>query len=128
MVGITSYGAYIPWYRLNRKIIFEQFGWFNPATAGVAVGEKAVANYDEDTLTMAVSAAVDCLANEDRDSLYGLFLASTSLPFAERQNSVIVTEALDLDSGIRTADFSGSLRSGTSALLCALDGVRNNFV
>jgi len=41
---------------LNRKIIFDQFGWFNPATVGVAVGEKAVANYDEDTLTMAVSA------------------------------------------------------------------------
>ena len=124
MVGITSYGAYIPWYRLNRKIIFEQFGWFNPGTAGVAVGEKAVANYDEDTLTMAVSAAVDCLANEDRDSLYGLFLASTSLPFAERQNSVIVSEALDLGSDIRTADFSGSIRSGTTALLSALDGVK----
>ena len=124
MVGITSYGAYIPWYRMNRKIIFDQIGWFNPATAGVARGEKAVANYDEDTITMAVSAAIDCLTNKDRASIDGLYLASTSLPFAERQNSVIVSEALDLGSGIRTADFSGSLKSGTTALLSAFDAVK----
>lgn len=46
MIGITSFGAYIPRYRMNRQLIFEQIGWFNPATAGVAKGEKAVANYD----------------------------------------------------------------------------------
>jgi len=124
MVGITSYGAYIPWYRMNRKVIFDQLGWFNPATAGVARGEKSVANYDEDTITMAVSAAIDCLTNKDRTSVDGLYLASTSLPFAERQNSVIVSEALDLGSGIRTADFSNSLKSGTTALLSAFDAVR----
>jgi len=123
MVGITSYGAYIPWYRMNRKTIFDQLGWFNPATAGVARGEKAVANHDEDTITMAVSAAIDCLTGRSRDSVDGIFLASTSLPFAERQNSVIVSEALDLGSGIRSADFSGSLKSGTTALLSAFDAV-----
>ena len=52
MVGITSYGAYIPRYRLNRKTIFSAMGWFNSGTAGVARGEKAVANYDEDTITI----------------------------------------------------------------------------
>ena len=61
MVGIASYGAYIPRYRLNRKTIFANMGWFNSATAGVARGEKAVANYDEDCVTMAVAAAQDCL-------------------------------------------------------------------
>ena len=124
MVGITSYGAYIPWYRMNRKIIFDQIGWFNPATAGVARGEKAIANYDEDTITMAVSAAIDCLTGKSRDSVAGLYLASTSLPFAERQNSVIVSEALDFGSAIRTADFSNSLKSGTTALLSAFDAVK----
>ena len=121
MTGITSYGAYIPWYRMNRKLIFDQMGWFNPATAGAARGEKAVANYDEDTITMAVSAAIDCLTGRSRDSVDALYLASTSLPFAERQNAVIVSEALDCVSGIRTADFSGSLKSGTTALLSGLD-------
>lgn len=127
MTGITSYGAYIPWYRMNRKVIFDQLGWFNPATAGVARGEKAIANHDEDSITMAVSAAIDCLTDMPRDSVDGLFLASTSLPFAERQNSAIVTEALDLKPGIRTADFSGSLKSGTTALLSALDAAKNGI-
>ncbi|MBW2600102.1 MAG: hypothetical protein JRC60_08545 [Deltaproteobacteria bacterium] len=55
MVEITSYGAYIPSYRLNRKAIFAAMGWFNSATAVVARGEKAAANYDEDSNTMAVA-------------------------------------------------------------------------
>jgi len=121
MVGITSYGAYIPWYRMNRTTIFEQLGWFNPANASVARGEKAVANYDEDSITMAVAAALDCLGEKSRGSVDGLYLASTSLPFSQRQNSVIVSQGLDLPSGVRTADFGGSTRAGTSALLCALD-------
>ncbi len=121
MIGITSYGAYIPRYRMNRKIIFEQMGWFNSATAGVAKGEKAVANFDEDSITMAVSAAVDCLSGVKRDHVDGLYIASVSLPYAQRQNAVIVSEALDFRDDVRTADFSGSLKAGTTALLAALD-------
>ncbi|MDD2670796.1 MAG: OB-fold domain-containing protein [Syntrophales bacterium] len=121
MIGIVSCGAYIPRYRMNRKVIFEQMGWFNPATAAVARGEKAVANYDEDTVTMAVAAAMDCLDGLSRDGAGGLYLASTSLPFAQRQNAVIVSEALDFPAGVRTADFTGTLKGGTTALLAALD-------
>jgi len=121
MVGITSYGAYIPWYRMNRTVIFEQLGWFNPANASVARGEKAVANYDEDSITMAVAAALDCLGEKSRDSIDGLYLASTSLPFAQRQNAAVVSNGLDIPSGVRTADFGGSTKAGTSALLSALD-------
>ena len=121
MAGITSYGAYIPRYRMSRKVIFDQFGWFNAANASVARGEKAVANYDEDSITMAVAAATDCLNGRDKKRVDGLYLASVSLPFAERQNAVIVSDALDCSSNIRTADFGGSLRSGTTALLSAFD-------
>ncbi len=53
MTGIVSYGAYIPRYRMSRKTITAAMGWY--ASAGVP-GEKAVANYDEDSVTMAVAA------------------------------------------------------------------------
>jgi len=127
MVGITSYGVHVPRYRMDRKLIFEQTGWFNMANAAYARGEKAVLNYDEDTITMAASAVSECLKGKGKGkgSLDGLFLASLSLPFAERQNSVIVSKALDCSSGIRTSDFTGSLRSGTAALLSALDAVKD---
>lgn len=121
MVGITSYGAYIPWYRMNRSIIFEQLGWFNPAHASVARGEKAVANYDEDSITMAVAAALDCLGTQPRDCIEGLYLASTSFPFAERQNAAIISQGLDLPAGVRAGDFGGSTKAGTTAFLAALD-------
>ena len=125
MAGITSYGAYIPWYRINRKIIYEQVGWFDMANAALARGEKAVANYDEDTITMAVAAAKDCLIGTDGKGFNGLYLASTSMPFAERQNAVIASEALNYSKGVRTADFGGSLKAGTTALLTAIDGVKD---
>jgi len=128
MIGITSYGAYIPRYRMNRKVIFDQLGWFNAANAAVARGEKAVCNCDEDSITMAVAAATDCLNGTNRENIEGLCFASASFPFAERQNSAIVSSALDLPAGIRSADLGGSLKSGTTALLSGLDGARDGGV
>ena len=124
MVGITSYGAYIPRYRLNRKTILAAMGWFNSATAGVARGEKAVANYDEDSITMAVAAALDCLKGCTRDEIGGLSLSSTTVPYLERQNAAICAAALALRPDIRTADFGASLKSGTTALISACDAVK----
>jgi len=132
MVGITSYGAYIPRYRMNRKVIFSIMGWFNSATAGVARGEKAVANYDEDGITMAVAAARDCLNGTNREEIGGLYLCSTTLPYVERQNAAICGAALALGPSLRTADFGASLKSGTTALVSACEAVVagniNNFL
>ncbi|KAB2958958.1 MAG: hypothetical protein F9K18_11820, partial [Thermoanaerobaculia bacterium] len=50
--------------RLARRAIVEANGWFNPALRSLAAGERAVCNWDEDALTMAVEAARDCLASE----------------------------------------------------------------
>ena len=132
MVGITSYGAYIPRYRMDRKTIFQAMGWFNAATAGVARGEKAVTNYDEDSNTMAVAAAMDCLNGFERDQVDGLYLSSMTLPFVERQNAAICAEAMAFRSDIRTADFCSSPKAGTTALIAACDAVKagdlNNFL
>ena len=68
MIGITSYGAYIPRLRLSRAAIVQNMGWFAPAIMAVAQGERAMCNWDEDTLTMAVAAARDCLVG-DRKSV-----------------------------------------------------------
>lgn len=123
MIGIVSYGGYVPFYRLNRRLIFQAVGWINSATASQARGEKAVANYDEDALTMAVAAGRDCLQSTDPHRVGGIYLASTSLPYRERLNAGIVSTALDLLPNTRSADFTSSLRAGTTAILSALDGI-----
>jgi 3-hydroxy-3-methylglutaryl CoA synthase len=113
LVGITSYGAYVPFFRLG-----EGTSAWNTRT------EKAIANFDEDSITMAVAAAVDCLNGADRKIIDGLYLATTTAPYLEKQGASIVAEAADLRADIFTADFANSLRAGTLALRAAVDAVK----
>jgi hydroxymethylglutaryl-CoA synthase len=128
MAGICSYGGYVPRYRLNRKLIFDSMGWLSAGTASYAKGEKAVAGFDEDSLTMAVSSGIDCLKGIDRSEVEGVYFASTTMPFKERLNSGIILAALGLSEHIRAADFSGGLKASTTALLSALEGVASKGV
>ena len=121
MVGIVAYGVYVPRYRISRKTISEATGL---AKAGSLPGEKAIANYDEDSLTMAVAAGIDCLKGADRAGVDGLYFASTTSPYRERESAAIIATALDLSPNIRTADFSDSLKAGTGAILSACDSVK----
>jgi len=121
MIGIVSYGGYIPRLRLNRTSIYQQIGWLVPAVVMVAQGERSMCNWDEDSLTMAVAATRDCLAGLDKREVDALYLASTTLPFADRLNAAIAATALNLRDDIRTADFASALKAGTTALLAALD-------
>jgi hydroxymethylglutaryl-CoA synthase len=117
MAGITSIGAYIPIYRLNREEIGKTWGGRG------AGGAKAVAGYDEDTVTMAVAAAINCLNRGGVDA-DGLFLATTSAPYREKMSAAIVASAADLKEECQAADFTDSLRAGTAALKAAYDAVK----
>ena len=50
MAGIIAHGAYVPRFRLGPDTL----GW-------TASTERAAANFDEDSVTMAVAAGLDCL-------------------------------------------------------------------
>ena len=118
MIGITSYGAYIPIYRLSRDMIAS--GW----ERGSLKGERSVANNDEDSLTMAVEAGTDCLRDFDRGQIDGLFHATTTAPYKEKLIAGLVATVLDFRGDVITADYANSLRSGTSAFRGALDTVK----
>lgn len=120
MIGITAYGAYIPRYRISRKVIGAAIGWFS--YTGVP-GERTVANYDEDSVSMSVAAAIDCLNGSSGNDIDGLYMASITAPYRERQDAGIVATALDMDSSLRTADFTDSAKAGTTALLAGCDAV-----
>lgn len=120
-IGILSYGAYIPRARLQRKVIADANAWFAPALKGLGRGERSMANWDEDAVTMAVEAARDCLAGIERGTVGALTLASTTHPFDDRQNAAIVATALNLNPALRSMDVGGSLRAATSALVAATD-------
>jgi 3-hydroxy-3-methylglutaryl CoA synthase/uncharacterized OB-fold protein len=86
-------------------------------------GEKAVASYDEDSITMAVAAARDCLTGQDLQKVDRLYFASTTSPYKEKLAATVVAGALGLNKEIQTMDFSGSLRAGVNALRAAADAV-----
>jgi 3-hydroxy-3-methylglutaryl CoA synthase/NAD(P)-dependent dehydrogenase (short-subunit alcohol dehydrogenase family)/putative sterol carrier protein len=125
MIGITSYGAYIPRLRLDRMAIFQAMGWFAPALMMVAQGERSMCNWDEDALTMAVAASRDCLGGQDKQKLDALYLASTTQPFADRQNAGIVSSALNLKDNLITADYTSSQKASTTAMITALESVKS---
>ena len=118
MVGITSYGAYIPWHRMKREDCVKAWGGF------AMPGERAVAYYDEDSVSMAVEASLDCLTGVDAKKVDGLFFATTTSPYKEKQCSALMAVPLDMRSDIRTTDVTTSLRAGTSALMLAADTVK----
>ncbi|HEX2486103.1 MAG TPA: 3-oxoacyl-[acyl-carrier-protein] synthase III C-terminal domain-containing protein [Myxococcota bacterium] len=114
--GVVSFGAYVPPTRLPLAAI--------GGRAGKDGGpEKAVAWNDEDAVTMAVTAAVNCLRGFERASVDGVLFASTTSPFAEKQGAALLAKALDLRRDVRTADLGGSLRAGLDALRTAVDAV-----
>ncbi len=117
MIGIISYGAYIPPTRLPFSVIAGR-----PASDGDP--ERSVAWHDEDAITLGVTAAVHCLEGFDRNQIDKLIFASTTLPFAEKQSAALAARALDLGRDIQTEDQTGSTRAGSSALSAAFDAVR----
>jgi len=119
MVGIKSYGAYIPYRRLPRSVINAAWG------RGGGRGEKAVAGIDEDTISLAVSAGIDCLKGVDPKTIDAVYLATTTAPYIERLNANIVATALDVRQDARNADFANCLRAGATALLSAIDAVKS---
>lgn len=121
MAGIQAFGGYIPRLRLNRKAMAQANAWFNPNLMGQGKGERSLANWDEDSVTMAVEAARDCLNGTSRDEIDGVYFASTTMPFADRQNSGILSAALTLSEDIPAADVTSSQRAGTTALITALN-------
>ena len=121
-IGLISYGVYIPSYRLKREDIAKFWG------KASLPGERAVCNFDEDTITMAVEAGHDCLSSIEEKSIDALFFASTSPPYREKQCASIIASALNLQKDIFVADFANSLRAGTQALQAALNALKANAV
>ena len=117
--GILAFGAYIPRRRLPRKTIADAMAWVNPAMKAQGKGERAIRAWDEDSLTMSVEAARDCVL-DNAQAPADLVLASTTLPYADRDNAAVVVEALGLNEQINTLDMTASLRAGTAALANAL--------
>ncbi len=118
MAGIVSYGSYIPYRRLKRAAIAAMLGV--PASRG----ERAVASFDEDSVSMAVEALRDALKGAPHATIGSLLFATTTPPYGEKLNAALVGAAAQLPAEIRAADLTGSTRAGLSGLLQAAEAAQ----
>ena len=124
MAVISGIGTYIPRLRLDRKAMYKAIGWVNPAA--FKPGFKAVANWDEDSVTMAVAAARNLgekMGEGWKTGIKAVFFATATPSFAERPGAGIIAGALDLPETIRTADFTDSPNALAQAMAAAADAV-----
>jgi len=125
-VGISSIVGYLPRLRLSKKAVAQANSWIAPNLVGKGKGTRSMANWDEDSVTMSVEAIRRILGKEDdRSHVDSLFFASTTMPFVDRLNSGIIRAALTLEEKTECIDISSTLKSGTTALIQALDKVKS---
>jgi hydroxymethylglutaryl-CoA synthase len=117
VVGITAVGTYVPVYRLARSEIARVWKTVDPG------GERSVAKHDEDSLTMAVAATLNCIRFSPMTP-GGVFFASTTPPYREKQTAAMLSAAVDLATETFTSDFTDSVRAGTIAMAQAADAVK----
>jgi hydroxymethylglutaryl-CoA synthase len=116
--GIVSYGAYLPYFRLDRKAIGESLG------ASTGAGTRSVAPYDEDTTSMAVEAARAALRAAPALRPGALYFATAAPAYLDKTNASAIHAALALDAQAPAFDMLGSVRSGAGALSAAIDASR----
>jgi hydroxymethylglutaryl-CoA synthase len=104
-----------------REEYLKTWGYFSPR----GIEEKSVPDFDEDPITMSVEAASNALKNSglEASEMDAVYFASTSPPYAEKQNASTIATALGCRSDTATLDVTCSTRAGVSALLGCLDFV-----
>lgn len=131
MVGIVSYGFYVPKYRILINDIAKVWGK-NPQDikSSLMIEEKAVAGMDEDSLTMAYEAASMALNNKniDRTKIGAVFFGSETPPYAVNPSSTILGEFLGIEKNYLAYDTQFACKAATGAMISTLGLVKSNMI
>src|SRR5580698_5282109 len=117
--ALLHYGVYVPRLRLPRATIAAAMVWANRPAATGPDGARAICNWDEDALTLAVEAARSCLTPQDsqaQNAVRSLSFCSTTAPFDDRDNAIVLASALDLPESVETLNLAASMRAATTGL------------
>ncbi len=119
MIGIVSYGSYIPKYRIRVEEIARVWGE-NAKTirGGLGIEEKSVPDMDEDAATIAVEAAREAVARcgINASEIGAVFVGSESHPYAVKPTATIVGEALGVGNEFFAADLEFACKAGTAGI------------
>ena len=131
MVGIITYGVYIPRYRIKVEEIARVWGAnATEISGGLGVFEKSVPDLDEDTATFAVEAARNALLKRaiNPDDIGAVYVGSESHPYAVKPTACTVGEAIGATPNMTAADYEFACKAGTAAIQTCMGLVKSKMI
>jgi hydroxymethylglutaryl-CoA synthase len=131
-VGIVSYGAYVPRYRITPQEIGRVWGSDGEAMSkSLMIYSKSVPAPDEDVITIATEAAKNMMRRVpgvDPKDIGALYVGSESHPYAVKPSGTIVAEAIGCSTDMTVADFEFACKAGTAAMQTCMGLVGSGMV
>ena len=131
MVGIVGYGADVPSYRIKVEEISKVWGGDPESISkGLIVNEKSLPSADQDTVTIAVTAARRALqrAQIDPQKIGAVYVGSESHPYAVKPTATIVAEAIGATPELTAADLEFACKAGTAGIQMSMGLVESGIV
>lgn len=130
MVGIVSYGFYIPRWRIKIAEIARMWGK-QPADIekSLVLSEKAVAGVDEDSLTMAYEASSMAMkdTNVTPSDIKAIFFGTESPPYVVNPASTILGEFLGAGNNYLAYDTQFACKAATGAMISSVGLIKSDM-
>ncbi|MFP4545267.1 MAG: hydroxymethylglutaryl-CoA synthase [Methanomassiliicoccales archaeon] len=130
-IGIVSYGAYVPRYRITPQEIGGVWGADGEAMSrGLLIFSKSVPSPDEDVITISVESARNMMKRTsiDPQGIGAIYVGSESHPYAVKPTGTIVAEALEASPLLTVADYEFACKAGTAALQTCMGLVGSEMI
>lgn len=121
----------MPSYRIKVEEIAKVWGDDPVALSrGLVVNEKSVPSADEDTATIAVTAARYALARAqiDPQKIGAIYVGSESHPYAVKPSATIVAEAINATPDLTAADLEFACKAGTAGIQMTMGLVDSDMI
>jgi hydroxymethylglutaryl-CoA synthase len=121
-VGIVGYGAYIPYSYVK----IDEVDWRGKV---LGLSKKAVACWDEDSITLGVEAGRQAIkmAGIESDKVGLVYVGSESPPYAVKPSSTVVGDCLGLTDNYQAVDMEFACKAGTAAVEAAMAQVMSGM-
>jgi hydroxymethylglutaryl-CoA synthase len=131
-VGIVSYGAYVPRYRIKPEEIGRVWGADGVGMGrGLKIEQKSVPSPDEDVITISAEAArymMDRVPDVDPQTIGAVYVGSESHPYAVKPSSGTVAEVIQATPSLTAADLEFACKAGTAAIQICMGLVGSGMI
>ncbi len=130
MVGIVTYGSYIPVYRIKSEEIARMWGDREDYPAkGLKILSKSVPAYDEDAATIAVEATRNAFRRKHipGEKIGAIFVGSESHPYAVKPTASLLAEVFGAYNA-HAADLEFACKAGTAAMQIVYSMVKAGMI